>query len=182
EYQWGSINDPNGVKAGTDHQVSDFKAHQSWNVPCYIGEFNDFGPGSDPTGVWQYAVQQFQANNMNWTEWSYKATHGSGSDSWGIYDKVKSPPPVPNLPTDSAETIASDWAAWTTDNAFAINPMLEAALSLNYGSTLPVGFSDRDINAPGRVGGAAYDPASAAWLVWGSGSDIWGTADQFNYA
>jgi hypothetical protein len=119
---------------------------------------------------------------MSWTEWSYKATHGSGSDSWGIYDRIPSPPPIPNLQTDSAATIASDWAAWTTDNAFALNPMLEAALSLTYSSALPVGFSDQDINAPGKVGGAAYDPAASTWLVWGSGSDIWGNADQFHYA
>jgi aryl-phospho-beta-D-glucosidase BglC (GH1 family) len=182
EYQWGSTNDPDGVKAGTDHQVNDFLAHQSWNVPSYIGEFNDFGPGTDPTGVWQYAVRQFQAHNMSWSEWSYKSTSGSGSNSWGIYDRIKTPPPIPNLQTDSAATIASDWAAWTTDNAFAINPMLEPALSLTYGSALPIGFADQDINAPGRVGGAAYDSASGAWMVWGSGSDIWGNADQFNYA
>jgi aryl-phospho-beta-D-glucosidase BglC (GH1 family) len=182
EYQWGFTNDPNGVKAGIDHQVNDFRAHQFWNVPCYIGEFNEFSPGSDPTAVWQYAVQQFQTNNMSWTEWSYKSTSGSGSNSWGIYNRIKTPPPVPNLQTDSAATIASDWAAWITDNAFAVNPMLEAALSLTYGSTLPVGFSDQDVNAPGKVGGAAYEPASSTWLVWGSGSDIWGNADQFNYA
>jgi aryl-phospho-beta-D-glucosidase BglC (GH1 family) len=182
EYQWGSTNDPNGVRAGTDRQVNDFLAHQSWNVPCYVGEFNDFGPGSDPTGVWQYAVQQFQNHNMSWSTWSYKATHGSGSDSWGIYDRLRTPPPIPNLQTDSAETIAGDWSAWSTDNAFAINPMLEAALSVNFTSTLPGRFVDQDINAPGRTGGAAYDRAGRDWIVWGSGSDIWGSADQFNYA
>jgi aryl-phospho-beta-D-glucosidase BglC (GH1 family) len=182
EYQWGSTNDVDAVKAGTDHQVDDFLAHQSWNVPCYIGEFNDFSPGSDPTGVWQYAVQQFQRHNMSWTTWTYKATHGSGSDSWGIYDRLRTPPPIPNLQTDSAETIASDWAAWSTDSAFAINPMLEAALSVNYTSTLPGRFIDQDINVPGRTGGAAYEGATHDWIVWGSGSDIWGSADQFNYA
>src|SRR5262249_14808224 len=41
---------------------------------------------------------------------------------------------------------------------------------------------DQDIHAPGRIGGAAYDSARGAWMVWGSGSDIWGNADQFHYA
>ncbi len=182
EYQWGSVNDPQGVMAGTDHQVNDFRAHQSWNVPCYIGEFNDFTPGSDPTGVWRYAVQQFQQNGMNWTEWSYKATHGSGLDSWGIDDRLSSHPPVPNVQTDSAATIAADWAAWTTANAFRSNAMLEAALTLTSGPTLPAGFGDQDIGAPGRAGGATYDAAAATWIVWGSGQDIWNNADQFNFA
>src|SRR5262249_59272012 len=44
------------------------------------------------------------------------------------------------------------------------------------------GVDEKDINAPGGVGGAAYDSASRTWMVWGSGSDIWGNADQFNYA
>ncbi len=182
EYQWGSVNDPQGVMAGTDRQVRDFQAHQSWNVPCYIGEFNDFSPGSDPTGVWRYAVQQFRQNGMSWTEWSYKATHGGGIDSWGIEDRLSAHPPVPNVQTDSAATIAADWAAWATANAFRSNAMLQAALTLTAGPTLPAGFSDQDVGAPGLAGGATYDAAAAGWVVWGSGQDIWNNADQFHFA
>lgn len=182
EYQWGSINDPQGVMAGTDHQVNDFRAHQSWNVPCYVGEFNDFSPGSDPTAVWRYAIQQFEQNGMNWSEWSYKATHGSGIDSWGIDDRLASHPPVPNVQTDAAATIAADWAAWTTANAFQPNAMLQAALTLTSGPTLPAGFSDQDIGAPRLAGGATYNATAATWVVWGSGQDIWNNADQFNFA
>jgi aryl-phospho-beta-D-glucosidase BglC (GH1 family) len=182
EYQFGSTGDPQAVMRGTDLQVNDFLAHQSWNVPCYIGEFNDFGPGPTPDSVWQYAVQQFQAHDMNWSEWAYKATHGSFTDSWGIYDRNSSVPPVPNLRTDSAQTIASDWAAWTTDNAFSLNPMLLSAIASIGGSPLPAAYSDRDINSPGRVGGAMYDSSSGTWTVWGSGNDIWNNADQFHFA
>ncbi len=178
EYAWNSTNDPAGVMAGTDKQVNDFRAHQSWNVPCLVGEFNDFGPGANPTAVWDYAVQQFQANNMSWTEWSYKSSRGTGPDSWGIYDRIGAAPPVPNLQTDSAETIRADWSAWTTAHAFTINSMLRPALTV----AVRTAFSDADIGTPGAPGGAAYDNTSGQWTVRGGGSGIGGAADQLNFA
>lgn len=128
EYQWGSVNNPSGVMAGVDNQVSDFKNHQSWNVPAYIGEFNGFRPGSNPTSVWQYAVRQFNTNNMSWSTWTYKAIHGTVPDGWGVYDPVGTWPPTPNIQSDSRTTISNDWSRWTTSSAFAINPMLRTAL------------------------------------------------------
>jgi regulation of enolase protein 1 (concanavalin A-like superfamily) len=177
EYQWNSTNDPAGVMAGTDRQVNDFRAHQSWNVPCLIGEFNDFGPGATPSAVWNYTVQQYQRNNMSWTEWSYKSSRGSSPDSWGIYDPTRFPP-TPNLLTDSAATIQSDWSQWTTANAFAINPLLRSALNV----TVRNSFSDADVGEPGAPGAASYDATSGQWTVRGGGSDIWNSADQFNFA
>jgi len=79
EYQFGSTGDPVAIKAGTDRQVADFNAHKSWNVPAYVGEFNDFGPAPDPSSVWAYTVQQYQAAGINWSEWSYKSSNGSGT-------------------------------------------------------------------------------------------------------
>jgi hypothetical protein len=38
-----------------------------------------------------------------------------------------------------------------------------------------------DIGGVGAAGGDAYDPASDTYTVRGSGSDIWGTADEFHY-
>jgi aryl-phospho-beta-D-glucosidase BglC (GH1 family) len=182
EYQWGGTGDPAQVRAGIDRQVSDFVNHRSWNVPCLIGEFNEFGPGTDPVGVWQYAVKQFQDNGMNWAEWAYKAIHGGGSDSWGISNPTSPRPGVPNLQTDSAEAIAAKWGAWSTDAAFAINPMLQAALSLRHTATLPDGYAAADVGSPHLRGGTSYDPADGSWLVWASGSDVWGSADQFHFA
>ena len=45
---------------------------------------------------------------------------------------------------------------------------------------LPQGWSDADIGSPGLAGSATY--AGGLWTVAGGGSDIWNTADQFNFA
>ena len=44
---------------------------------------------------------------------------------------------------------------------------------------LPTGWTDTDIGAVGLAGGASY--SGTTFTVDGSGSDIYGTADQFNY-
>ena len=83
-----------------------------------------------PEAGWSYAAGQFAAHGMNWTMWFYKATHGSGSDSWGFYNPRSPAPPMPNLQTDPAETIRAKWSRWSTDGAFALNPMLQRTLVL----------------------------------------------------
>jgi endoglucanase len=123
EYEWaGTVK---AVESGCAKAAADAKSHQSWNVPGWMGEFNDFGAG---TAAWSYCLGKYEAANMSWSFWSYKAVHGAVPDSWGLYDKDASPPPIPNIQTDSAETIRSDWSLWTTANAFALNPMIARAL------------------------------------------------------
>ena len=128
EYQYGSSGDPAGVETGTTNQITDFQNHAAWNVPAYIGEFNDFSPPPDPTSVWQDAVRRFNATNISWTMWSYKAIHGTVGDSWGLYDPTSALPPAPNISTDSAETIQSTWAQCATAATFSVTPMLQQAL------------------------------------------------------
>src|SRR5271157_2263947 len=48
-------------------------------------------------------------------------------------------------------------------------------------AALPSGWSDADIGSPGFLPGSATY-ASGLWTVTGGGSDIWNTADQFNFA
>lgn len=106
-------------------QVSDFKRHQSWNVPDLIGEFNwENNTASD----WQYGIQQFDQNNVNWSHWSYKATSGNEPNSWGIYDPVGIRHAKPNIQSDSINTISNDWSQWKTSNAFGITPFLKQYL------------------------------------------------------
>jgi endoglucanase len=181
EYQFGSTNDPAGIEAGTNNQVNDFNAHKSWNVPAYVGEWNDFGPAPDPSSVWAYTVAQYQAAGINWSEWSYKSSNGSGNNSWGIYDKLSAAPAVPNLQTDSDTTIIQKWSAWKTDTAAAVNPMLLAPLTIALGA-MPGGFSDADVGGPSLAGKASFDSTQGTFTLWGSGADIFGTADQFNFA
>jgi hypothetical protein len=46
-------------------------------------------------------------------------------------------------------------------------------------SLLPPSWTDADIGAPGKPGGAVVD--GTTWTVRGGGTDIWGTADQFHF-
>src|SRR5262249_53403474 len=157
---------------GIDNQVNDFRNHQSWNVPGYIGEFNAFGTGSD---TWKYAIQRFDTNGLSWSDWSYKAIHGSPPDSWGVYDPTGTWPAKPNIQTDSANAISNKWAAWGTSAAFASNAMLLPALGapvaaadsyqIPHATTLAVSAAsgtlanDRDVNL-----GLPGIQLSASWV------------------
>jgi endoglucanase len=117
------------VEAGSTNQVNDFKNHSSWNVPGYIGEFNDFGYGSS---TWQFSLNAYNNAGLSWTMWAHKATHGLNPDSWGLYDPTFWPA-TPNISSDSAATIQSDWKQWTTTNAFALNTSLGISGGVNGG-------------------------------------------------
>ncbi len=134
EYQYASTTNPAGVETGTTNQITDFQNHTSWNVPAYIGEFNDFSPGSNPTSVWQDAVRRFDANNMSWSMWSYKAIHGTVGDSWGVYDPVGSVPAGPNIQMDPAATINNVWAQTATAGNYGLTTMLQRSLGAPMGT------------------------------------------------
>ena len=123
-YVWKADTDAARQKVGIDRQVSDWEAHRRWGVPCYVGEFNCIMSEE----AWKYALAQFAAHGMSWTMWSYKSTHGSGDDSWGFYNVRYPGPARPDLQRDSAEAIAQKWSRWSTDAAFAPNPMLMRVL------------------------------------------------------
>ncbi len=193
EYQWTSSTNATAIMAGVDNQVSDFKNHQSWNVPAFIGEFNEFSAGSDPTIPWKYAVQQFNSNNMNWTVWTYKTISGGVPNDWGLYNPTGVWPPTPNLKTKSSSTISNDWALWNTTTAFGINPILQQTLgapvavpdsyTATAGVTLVVGASagvlanDTDINL-----GQSGIQLSAAWFDGPANGQLTLNADgSFSY-
>ena len=47
-------------------------------------------------------------------------------------------------------------------------------------SALPSGWASRDVGSTGILGGAAV--SSGTWMVAGSGTNIWGTSDEFRFA
>ena len=123
-YEWGK-DEAAQIKA-VDKAVANFESHKKWGVPCYYGEFNFF----EHEAAWKYGIEKFNENGISWTTWSYKTTHGSNNDSWGLYD-LKSgqvAPAVPALETDSYEEIMEKWGMWSTENAFELNTMLAATL------------------------------------------------------
>ena len=104
--------------------VSDWQRHKDWGVPVFVGEFNCM----NAPDAWEHAVSTYTSNGMSWAIWNYKATHGTGDNSWGLYNPKHPMPPKPNLQKDSAEAIAAKWAKWSTVQSFAENPMIARAL------------------------------------------------------
>ena len=180
EYQWNDTTNPAGVEAGTNNQVSDFQNHASYGVPDYVGEFNDFGTGSS---TWQYTLEQYDNNNISWSFWSYKATAGTASseNSWGLYDPVNNLA-TPNIQSDSTTTIASDWSNVTTAGSFAINAMLQSAISgagVNAHMAVWTGNDSNNWNDP-RNWSSSSVPGSSTNVIISSGDAVASTA--FNIA
>jgi aryl-phospho-beta-D-glucosidase BglC (GH1 family) len=119
EWDWNNLEKQ---KRNIDGQVSDWRKHKADGVPVFIGEFNPMGHEE----AWNYAFQQFNEAGMHWAFWNYKATHGTGSDSWGLFNPLKKD--APNLLTDDAATIRAKWQATDTGASYALNPMLDRAL------------------------------------------------------
>ena len=105
------------VEAGSDGQVSDFKNHSGWNVPDYVGEWNDMGLGA---ACYDYSINAYNGAGISWSLWAYKASAGLLPNGWGWYDPIYWPV-TPNITTDSAATIAADWQQWRTSTAFGVN-------------------------------------------------------------
>ena len=116
EYQYGGT--VAQIEAGSDNQVTDFNNHKSWNVPDYIGEWNDMGQGA---ACYDYSINDYNTDGISWTMWAYKASAGLVPNGWGWYDPTNSPA-TPNVSTSSAATISSDWQQWNTTNFFSENP------------------------------------------------------------
>jgi len=123
-YEWDWNNLDKQIR-NVDAQVADLRAHKAWNVPCFMGEFNPMGQEK----AWKYAIEQYSAHGMSWAVWSWKAIHGSGSDSWGVYNPRQPLPPKPDIQNDSAEAVREKWSRWGT-SAFAINPMLKRTVGM----------------------------------------------------
>jgi endoglucanase len=119
EWDWDSEDKQLG---SVDFQVSEWNKHQKLGVPAFMGEFNPMGLES----AWHHALKEYSASGMHWAFWSYKANHGTGSNSWGLYNPVKKD--APDLLTDDAATIRAKWQALDTDISYALNPMLDRVL------------------------------------------------------
>ena len=115
EYQWGGS--VAQCEAGSDNQVADFNNHKSWNVPDYIGEWNDMGNGA---ACYDYSINDYNNDGISWTMWAYKAAAGLVPNGWGWYDPTNWPP-TPNISSDSLTTIANDWQQWKTTKSFGVN-------------------------------------------------------------
>ncbi len=75
----------------------------------------------------------------------------------------------------SATVLAGVWDS--SNNATAQNTAAFSDVSLVQGA-----WADNDIGSPAFGGSADYDAPSDTYTISGNGSDIFGTADQFNFA
>ncbi|TVX99858.1 glycosyl hydrolase family 18 protein [Cohnella terricola] len=103
--------------------------HQrDWNVPIFVGEFCLF----DFNDLWERFLGEMNASNISWTNWTYKVTANYGN--WGYYNNNTNP--VPNINTDSADTIASKWSKFNTEN-FRANTTFQNLVKKYTSATTP---------------------------------------------
>ena len=69
-------------------------------------------------------------------------------------------------------------AAWTLPFAFLLCTAIAPAAQAD---TVPSPWVGRDIGSPLVSGDSSFDPATNAFTITASGSDIWGTTDQFHF-
>jgi endoglucanase len=117
-YEYDAPYDLEKQRRKSESIIHDIDAHQGWNVPCLIGEFNCMAPAPG----WDYTIHLYEDNHVNWTMWTYKATHGPDTDSWGVYNPKDTGLAKPDIKQDPAEVIKNKWSKWTTDLAFMPNP------------------------------------------------------------
>ncbi|TVX99994.1 cellulase family glycosylhydrolase [Cohnella terricola] len=103
--------------------------HQrDWNVPIFVGEFCLF----DFNDLWEKFLSEMNASNISWTNWTYKVTANYGN--WGYYNNNTNP--VPNIYNDSADTIASKWSKFNTEN-FRANTTFQNLVKKYTSATTP---------------------------------------------
>lgn len=164
-YRWGNIvyevheyvfgGDAPAVIKGAQGKVDSINAHREWDVPAYVGEFNNFGSGIDTsagTDTWWRVMSMYNDDGFNWTCWAYKSARAPAPDTWGLYDPKTPEPPKPDLAHDDAATIEADWKQWTTANAFTINPMTAPIMR---GGESP--YRGVPQNIPGVIAADTYD-------------------------
>jgi aryl-phospho-beta-D-glucosidase BglC (GH1 family) len=115
EYQNGG--NTQQVLTGSTNQVTDFNNHKSWNVPDYIGEWNDMGNGA---ACYDQSIYLYNGDGISWNLWTYKAGAGPIPNGWGWYDPTGNPP-NPNISTATESTIMHDWLQWNTTTSFGVN-------------------------------------------------------------
>jgi endoglucanase len=167
------------VEGGSTNQVNDFNNHASYNVPGYIGEFNDFAYGA---GAWQFSTNAYNNAGLAWTMWAYKATDGLIPDSWGFYDPTFWAT-TPNITTDSAATISADWQQWTTPATFAQNTSLGLQGTASTGSTsinTSTWYNIVNENSGSCVDAAGWGTANGTTVQqWSCGSQQYNQEWQF---
>jgi hypothetical protein len=85
--------------------------------------------------------------------------------------------------TPTTGYVGDDRFTFTVSDGVLTSAPATVSLTISAGpGPLPAGWTTADIGPVGIPGSAAYDVATAAFTVTGSGTGVSGTADQFRYA
>ncbi len=123
----GETVDTDAEKLAIDAQITnDTTYSQLYNVPIYIGEFNNFDVYNNsswvgksdwgPNETWQYAMDKYDQDQFSYTAWTYKL------ESWNPYFGLiyrglgNAATPSVNLETDPYDTILTAFSAKTSDS------------------------------------------------------------------
>jgi len=92
------------------------------------------------------------------------------------------------VPTQTVGGVKYRFNGWSDGSALT-DPITTGSASASYTanydqvqSTLPSGWQTTDVGSPLMAGVTDYAPASQTFYLDGSGSDVYGTKDQFRYA
>jgi len=130
------------------------------------------------------------ANNASFSAPASIAITASASDSDGTVSKVDFYNGTTLLGTKTSSPYTFTWnnvaagtytlTAIATDNGGASTTSAAVTVTVTSSGSLPGGWGHQDIGAVPFAGSASY--SNGLFTITGSGSDIWGTSDQFHYA
>lgn len=133
----------------------------STNYTATVSAINGFG------GAVSFSVSGLPAG-ANGT-FNPASVNGSGSSALTVTTATNTPPGTYTL------TVSGTSGSLAHSNSVTL-----VVNAISGGGTLPAGWTDKDIGAVGNAGSAAW--TNGVFTIKGSGADIWGTNDEFNYA
>lgn len=155
-YDFDNPNSFAAQNALIERGIADLTKYQKdWQVPVFAGEFW-FHNFNDLYGKW---LSGLNASNISWANWAYKNRNPGGNldasglpnaTNWGFYLGTNNPPPVPDMNSDSAATIAAKWAAFGTGNFVAQTDFAKVfkAYTASYGwSSIRAAANNRVVSA-----------------------------------
>lgn len=130
-YNWSNVlyqtHNYNWKKEEIDQKIKDVEKRLDWDVPIYVGEFQS-------EGIWDYALDSYNKNNISWTTWTYKGVK-STLTGWFLYKSLVTP--LVNPETDSYDVILQKWSNVSTKekgfkkDEFLAEKLKEYSLQIN---------------------------------------------------